>query len=191
MHGQLVIPGFIEGHGHFTGVGEAQLNLNLMNVALVGRDRGDGRRGREDGQAGPVDPRARLAPGEVDGAADAERRRLSDARVARSRVAGQSGRPHARQRPRELRQRQGDGAVGHDTDDAEPGGRRNPEGRERRADRPAARDGVRLDQRDTGIERGRAQLARDRKVLELASRSRSRRGSRASRTPARRSRRST
>ena len=32
MNGQLVIPGFVEGHGHFTGVGEAQLNLNLMNV---------------------------------------------------------------------------------------------------------------------------------------------------------------
>ena len=30
--GQLVIPGFVEGHGHFTGLGEAQLNLNLMNV---------------------------------------------------------------------------------------------------------------------------------------------------------------
>jgi predicted amidohydrolase YtcJ len=32
LNGQLVIPGFVEGHGHFTGVGEAQLNLNLMNV---------------------------------------------------------------------------------------------------------------------------------------------------------------
>ncbi len=32
VKGQLVIPGFVEGHGHFTGVGEAQLNLNLMNV---------------------------------------------------------------------------------------------------------------------------------------------------------------
>ena len=30
--GSCVTPGFIEGHGHFTGVGEAQLNLNLMNV---------------------------------------------------------------------------------------------------------------------------------------------------------------
>ena len=30
--GQLVIPGFVEGHGHFTGVGLAQLNLNLMNA---------------------------------------------------------------------------------------------------------------------------------------------------------------
>ena len=32
VKGQLVIPGFIEGHGHFTGVGSAQLNLNLMNT---------------------------------------------------------------------------------------------------------------------------------------------------------------
>jgi predicted amidohydrolase YtcJ len=32
LKGRLVIPGFIEGHGHFGGVGEAQLNLNLMNV---------------------------------------------------------------------------------------------------------------------------------------------------------------
>ena len=30
--GQLVIPGFIEGHGHFTGVGTAAMNLNLMNT---------------------------------------------------------------------------------------------------------------------------------------------------------------
>jgi predicted amidohydrolase YtcJ len=30
LHGQLVIPGFVEGHGHFTGVGEAQLSLKLM-----------------------------------------------------------------------------------------------------------------------------------------------------------------
>jgi predicted amidohydrolase YtcJ len=28
--GQLVIPGFIEGHGHFTGVGRARLDLNLV-----------------------------------------------------------------------------------------------------------------------------------------------------------------
>jgi hypothetical protein len=32
LKGQLAIPGFIEGHGHFTGVGEAQLNLNLMKT---------------------------------------------------------------------------------------------------------------------------------------------------------------
>jgi predicted amidohydrolase YtcJ len=33
LGGQLAIPGFIESHGHFTGVGGAQLELNLMNVA--------------------------------------------------------------------------------------------------------------------------------------------------------------
>lgn len=30
--GQLVIPGFIESHGHFNGVGDAQLNLQLMKT---------------------------------------------------------------------------------------------------------------------------------------------------------------
>jgi predicted amidohydrolase YtcJ len=33
LKGQLVIPGFIEGHGHFTGVGQAELNLKLMRVS--------------------------------------------------------------------------------------------------------------------------------------------------------------
>jgi hypothetical protein len=32
VKGQLVIPGFIEGHGHFTGIGTAELGLKLMNV---------------------------------------------------------------------------------------------------------------------------------------------------------------
>ena len=32
VRGQLVIPGFIEGHGHYTGVGTAKMNLELMNV---------------------------------------------------------------------------------------------------------------------------------------------------------------
>jgi predicted amidohydrolase YtcJ len=32
LQGQLAIPGFVESHGHFTGVGGAQLQLNLMNV---------------------------------------------------------------------------------------------------------------------------------------------------------------
>ncbi|HEX6322464.1 MAG TPA: amidohydrolase [Vicinamibacterales bacterium] len=30
LQGQLAIPGFIEGHGHFTGLGEGLMNLNLM-----------------------------------------------------------------------------------------------------------------------------------------------------------------
>jgi hypothetical protein len=32
VKGQLVIPGFIEGHGHFTGIGNAELGLKLMNT---------------------------------------------------------------------------------------------------------------------------------------------------------------
>jgi predicted amidohydrolase YtcJ len=32
LAGRLVIPGFVEGHGHFTGVGLARLNLNLMTA---------------------------------------------------------------------------------------------------------------------------------------------------------------
>jgi predicted amidohydrolase YtcJ len=33
LQGRLAIPGFIEGHGHFTGVGQAELNLKLMKAA--------------------------------------------------------------------------------------------------------------------------------------------------------------
>lgn len=43
LNGRLVVPGFVEGHGHFSGVGEAKLNLDLMDttswdeiVAMVG-----------------------------------------------------------------------------------------------------------------------------------------------------------
>ena len=32
LKGQLVIPGFVEGHGHFTGVGTAELQLKLMTT---------------------------------------------------------------------------------------------------------------------------------------------------------------
>jgi predicted amidohydrolase YtcJ len=32
LRGRLVIPGFVEGHGHFTGVGRARLDLNLMKT---------------------------------------------------------------------------------------------------------------------------------------------------------------
>ena len=32
LHGQLVIPGFVESHGHFSGLGEARLQLNLTDT---------------------------------------------------------------------------------------------------------------------------------------------------------------
>jgi predicted amidohydrolase YtcJ len=33
LNGQLAIPGFIDSHGHFLGVGDAKMQLDLMNVA--------------------------------------------------------------------------------------------------------------------------------------------------------------
>ena len=33
LDGRLTIPGFIEGHGHFTGIGDAELQLGLLNVS--------------------------------------------------------------------------------------------------------------------------------------------------------------
>lgn len=33
LQGQLAIPGFIEGHGHFSGIGDAQLQLELLNLS--------------------------------------------------------------------------------------------------------------------------------------------------------------
>lgn len=32
LQGKLALPGFIEGHGHFTGIGAAKMNLDLMRV---------------------------------------------------------------------------------------------------------------------------------------------------------------
>ncbi len=32
LEGKLAIPGFIEGHGHFMGIGQAKMNLDLMHV---------------------------------------------------------------------------------------------------------------------------------------------------------------
>ena len=33
LDGRLTIPGFIEGHGHFTGIGDAEMQLDLLNVS--------------------------------------------------------------------------------------------------------------------------------------------------------------
>ena len=45
LGGKLAIPGFIEGHGHFTGIGEFRLGLDLPAGAYLGRDRGSGKAG--------------------------------------------------------------------------------------------------------------------------------------------------
>ena len=101
----------------------------------LGRDRVDGRGGGEDREARSMDLRPRLAPGEVDVQTGAERRGLSDARLARRGVAGQPGDPHAREWPRQLRQQPGASALRHLEDHARPARRRAPQGRVRRARR--------------------------------------------------------
>ena len=154
----------------------------------LGRDRAHGRaRGRE-GEARRVDHRARLAPGEMELDAAAERRRVSDPRVARQGLAEQSGDPHARERPRVVRQREGDAAVEHHRRDRQSRRRRNPEGREGAADRPAPRNGVGPHpprRRRADADRGRNRSARIPGPRAGGSRGDFARASRVSRTPGR------
>ena len=96
--------------------------------------------GRGGGGARGVDPRARLAPGEVDARAGGVRGRRADAPHAERGVAGEPGGPDARQRPRGLRERPGAGAGGDRPGLRESAGRRDGAGRERRSDRSAARE---------------------------------------------------
>ena len=65
LNGALAVPGLIDAHVHFTGVGQAARNLKLAHRKELGRHRPDGRRGGEEGEAGRMDPGARLAPGEM------------------------------------------------------------------------------------------------------------------------------
>ncbi len=66
LHGQLAIPGFIEGHGHFTGVGEFRLGLDLREARTWDEIVAQVARAAETGQAGRVDRRPRLAPVQMD-----------------------------------------------------------------------------------------------------------------------------
>ena len=116
----------------------------------LGRHRPHGRGGGEDGASGRVDPRPRLASGKMVRGAVAERRRLPAARGAEQGRAEQSGLADARQRPRRLRQRDGDeGRRGHEND-TRSGGRQDPEGRRRQPDRPVQRAGAVAGRRRAG-----------------------------------------
>ncbi len=42
LDGALAVPGLIEGHGHFTGLGRSRMILDLTTVDDFGRDRRDG-----------------------------------------------------------------------------------------------------------------------------------------------------
>ena len=80
LAGRFAMPAFIDSHAHFMGVGEAKLNLELMKVrnwdeivAMVAD-------AAKQGEAGRVDSRAGLAPGEVGPRAGRRRRGVPDPR---------------------------------------------------------------------------------------------------------------
>ena len=87
LHGKPAIPGFIEGHGHFTGVGEFRMGLDLREARTWDDIVSQVARAVEAGQARRMDYRPRLASVEVDACAGAECRRLPAARLARQGLA--------------------------------------------------------------------------------------------------------
>ena len=135
LQGQLAIPGFIEGHGHFNGVGTAELQLKLMKttswdeiVAMVAAAVKTAKPGQWIYGRGWHQEKWTSTAGPA-------RRGLPDACLARRGVAGQPGDPHARERPRQLRQQPRASALRHLENHAQPARRGHPQGRGGRARR--------------------------------------------------------
>ncbi len=63
--GRRVVPGFIEGHGHFMSLGESLGTLDLRGARALGGHRRAGQGGGGHRRAGHVDRRPWLAPGEM------------------------------------------------------------------------------------------------------------------------------
>ena len=170
LKGQLAIPGFIEGHGHFTGVGQAQLQPEPDEDDHLGRDRGDGRRAAKKAKPGQwiygrgwhQEKWTSKPEPNVEG---------FPTHASLSGVARQSGAPDPRERPRELRQCESDGALGHHERDAQPARWRHPQGCAGRSHRRLARNRLGIDQGGAGEPpRTEAETAaRARRILELAS----------------------
>ena len=105
LKGRFAMPGLIESHAHFTGVGEAKMQLELMGtrtwdeiVAMVAEK-------ARTAQPGEWIVGPRLAPGEVGQALQPVGRGVPDRSAA---VAGRAQQPRAadaRERPRDHRQR--------------------------------------------------------------------------------------
>ncbi len=124
LDGALVIPGFIESHGHFLGVGDTNMQLDLMSVAnwseivsmvdaVVGdAPAGELIRGRGWHQE-KWDEVPGLAPGEVGRGAGRGRPGTAHPSLAECCFARQPCRPAARQWSRVVRQCQGHGDVRH------------------------------------------------------------------------------
>ena len=83
LHGQLAIPGFIEGHGHFTGIGEYRLGLDLREARTWDEIVAQVARAAKQAKPGEWIRGTRLASIEMGPCAGAERGGLSAARFAR------------------------------------------------------------------------------------------------------------
>ena len=120
LGGALTIPGLIESHGHFTGLGQSKTILDLTKARSWDEHRRPGRRGGQVGQAGRMDPGPGLASGQVGPRARAQRRRTAFPRRPEQGHSREPGPPRARQRPLVARQRQGHGIVQDHGDDERP-----------------------------------------------------------------------
>ncbi|TMD12304.1 MAG: hypothetical protein E6I96_12910 [Chloroflexi bacterium] len=122
LRGRLAIPGFIEGHGHYTALGESKLILDLTKAKTW-----------DDIVAQVADAAQKTTPG-----------RLIEGRGWHQEKWEpiEPGGPRARQRSCGVRQRPGAEACRGDPGDARSSGRRDREGRQRGAHRAAQGDGA-------------------------------------------------
>jgi predicted amidohydrolase YtcJ len=103
LAGRLAIPGFIEGHGHYMGLGQAKMNLDLMNVRTGtrswawSRPRHATRRAMRGSSAAAGTRRSGTACRSL-------RRGRAAAHVAGLRLAEQPGPADAREWPRRVRE---------------------------------------------------------------------------------------
>ena len=143
LGGQFAMPGFIEGHGHFTSIGESKIDLELHEHEELGRDRPHGRAGGGEGEAGRSGSLAaagtrrngrRTPQPNVEGfPTHASLDKVSPNNpVILTHASGHASFANAKA----MR------AVEHHERHAEPERRRDPEGQGRQSDRPVARDGV-------------------------------------------------
>ena len=122
LQGRLAIPGFIEGHGHFTELGASKMMLDLRGAKnwdeIVAMVAAAARRG----QTRDLDSGARISSSEMGSDAGAERARLSGAPKLEPSFAAQSGVADACERARGFRER-GGAATGRDRQEYARSGR--------------------------------------------------------------------
>ena len=156
LQGQLAIPGFIEGHGHFTGIGQRRLGLDLLGTtswdqiermvaeAVKKAKPGQwivGRGWHQEKWTSKPQPNVEGFP-------------------TRASLDAVSPNNPAREWARRVRQREGVGRVGHHARHAESQGRRNCEEQERRSHWVPA--GERIGPRQAGRRRADSHAGRDR-----------------------------